>query len=213
MHPVRPLAMGMGVPGSTPNGSPSGLAHFRDSEFEIVFPLVPLWVALLWVGLHSNQPAFMGEPDDDDPTQHAKGRTGDYPGPRKGATTRRNVTQGGGVPDMELLGAWMGGLVGEGGILGWLGSIPHWSPSPSAARMLWGSAFHAARPIVAGTPPRPAQPMPDNNPVKEGTLGSSTTVSNATRGLFSAFSLLRAPVAPWDAPGRGSSHCIFWFQI
>ena len=31
------------------------------------------------------------------PTQHAKGRTGDCPGPRKGATTRRNVTQGGSV--------------------------------------------------------------------------------------------------------------------
>ena len=31
-----------------------------------------------------------------DPTQHAKGRTGDRPGPRKGATTRRNVAQGGG---------------------------------------------------------------------------------------------------------------------
>ena len=31
-----------------------------------------------------------------DPTQHAKGRTGDRPGPNKGATTRRNVTQGGG---------------------------------------------------------------------------------------------------------------------
>ena len=29
-----------------------------------------------------------------DSTQHAKGRTGDRPGPRKGATTRRNVTQG-----------------------------------------------------------------------------------------------------------------------
>ena len=33
-----------------------------------------------------------------DPTQHAKGRTGDCPGPRKGATTRRNVTQGGRTP-------------------------------------------------------------------------------------------------------------------
>ena len=30
-----------------------------------------------------------------DPTQHAKGRTGDRPGPRKETTTRRNVTQGG----------------------------------------------------------------------------------------------------------------------
>ena len=29
------------------------------------------------------------------PTQHAEGRTGDCPGPRKGATTRRNVTKGG----------------------------------------------------------------------------------------------------------------------
>ena len=32
-----------------------------------------------------------------DPTQHAKGRAGDRPGPRKGATTRRNVTRGGGA--------------------------------------------------------------------------------------------------------------------
>ena len=29
-----------------------------------------------------------------DPTQHAKGRTGDCPGPRKETTTRRNVTRG-----------------------------------------------------------------------------------------------------------------------
>ena len=29
-----------------------------------------------------------------EPTPHAKGRTGDRPGPRKGATTRRNVTRG-----------------------------------------------------------------------------------------------------------------------
>ena len=34
-----------------------------------------------------------------DPTQHAKGRTGDCPGPRKGATTRRNVTQAGRTSD------------------------------------------------------------------------------------------------------------------
>ena len=34
-----------------------------------------------------------------DPTQHAKGRTGDCPGPRKETATRRTVTQGeGGVP-------------------------------------------------------------------------------------------------------------------
>ena len=34
-----------------------------------------------------------------DPTQHAKGRAGDCPGPRKETTTRRNVTQG--VPITE----------------------------------------------------------------------------------------------------------------
>ena len=40
-----------------------------------------------------------------DPTQHAEGRTDDCPGPRKGATTRRNVTQGGGggVPPPLLM--------------------------------------------------------------------------------------------------------------
>ena len=38
-----------------------------------------------------------------DPTQHAKGRTGDCPGPRKGATTRRNVTRGGGGSPYAIL--------------------------------------------------------------------------------------------------------------
>ena len=33
-------------------------------------------------------------PESSDPTQHAKGRTGDCPGPRKETTTRRNVTPG-----------------------------------------------------------------------------------------------------------------------
>ena len=36
-----------------------------------------------------------------DPTQHAKGRTGDCPGPRKGAITRRNVTRGGSPPPLS----------------------------------------------------------------------------------------------------------------
>ena len=42
-----------------------------------------------------------------DPTQHAKGRTGDRPGPRKGATTRRNVTQGGGAGTLLPLRGWL----------------------------------------------------------------------------------------------------------
>ena len=41
------------------------------------------------------------------PTQHAKGRTGDCPGPRKGATTRRNVTQGGGVCGLWVPPRWL----------------------------------------------------------------------------------------------------------
>ena len=46
-----------------------------------------------------------------DPTQHAKGRTGDRPGPRKGATTRRNVTQGGGTGALRRWGGgWQNGL-------------------------------------------------------------------------------------------------------
>ena len=41
-------------------------------------------------------PTWAGGGGSSDPTQHAKGRTGDCPGPRKGTTTRRNVTRGGG---------------------------------------------------------------------------------------------------------------------
>ena len=52
-----------------------------------------------------------------DPTQHAKGRTGDRPGPRKGATTRRNVTQGG-LARRPLKEAGGGGSpAGAGGLL------------------------------------------------------------------------------------------------
>ena len=46
-----------------------------------------------------------------DPTQHAKGRTGDCPGPRKETATRRNVTQGvgGGSTDAFVWGGERGG--------------------------------------------------------------------------------------------------------
>ena len=40
-----------------------------------------------------------------DPTQHAKGRPGDCPGPRKETTTRQNVTQGGGGVSLRQLAA------------------------------------------------------------------------------------------------------------
>ena len=68
------------------------------------------------------------------PTQHAKGRTGDCPGPRKGATTRRNVTQGG--------RGWRRTGFGAG--------VPASSPSAGTrvepvtrtARVLRGSGYH-----------------------------------------------------------------------
>ena len=44
---------------------------------------------------HQQEHRLQRPTESSNPTQHAKGRTGDCPGPRKGATTRRNVTQGG----------------------------------------------------------------------------------------------------------------------
>ena len=41
-----------------------------------------------------------------DPTQHAKGTTGDCPGPRERATTRRNVTRGVGMAYVMVAEAW-----------------------------------------------------------------------------------------------------------
>ena len=49
---------------------------------------------VFWGGKGEHRPQRPTERSD--PTQHAKGRTGDCPGPRKGATTRRNVRRGGG---------------------------------------------------------------------------------------------------------------------
>ena len=65
-----------------------------------------------------------------DPTQHAKGRTGDRPGPHKETTTGRNVTQGGLAK--RLFGAVTAGhKFGRGcgsrarGESGWIGDWAH----------------------------------------------------------------------------------------
>ena len=56
--------------------------------------VLPDWCRrLVCVGQQEHRPQRPTE--NSDPTHHAKGRVGDRPGPRKGATTRRNVTQGG----------------------------------------------------------------------------------------------------------------------
>ena len=88
-----------------------------------------------------------------DPTQHAKGRTGDCPGPRKGATTRRNVTRGG------------GGLAGPGP---WTPTAP---PPPCHGRR-----FKGERPIGAATghqsqPLRPCASAPPPPPPRSLELG------------------------------------------
>ena len=56
-----------------------------------------------------------------DPTQHAKGRTGDCPGPRKETATRRNVTRG--------VGGWHGCPSKEGGGGGDVG-LEKWASVP-----------------------------------------------------------------------------------
>ena len=47
-------------------------------------------------GQHQREHRPQRPTESSDPTQHAKGRTGDCPGPRKETTTRRIVTQAGG---------------------------------------------------------------------------------------------------------------------
>ena len=78
-----------------------------------------------------------------DPTQHAKGRTGDCPGPRKGATTGRNVTQGG---EASAAGS------------GTPRTPPPCPPPPPCACVTFGSAHQRAPATPTPTQaPRPTQ--------------------------------------------------------
>ena len=67
------------------------------------------WAPRTWQR-HQQQHRPQWPTESSDPTQHAKGRTGDCPGPRKETTTRRNVTQGG-----SRVGGRLGVGVGVGG--------------------------------------------------------------------------------------------------
>ena len=71
-----------------------------------------------------------------DPTQHAKGRTGDCPGPCKEATTRRNVTRGGG-----------GGVLHDSGtsMQCWRCSVTVGSGSPISGRFASSLFSHVLR--------------------------------------------------------------------
>ena len=94
------------------------------------------------------------------PTQHAKGRTGDCSGPRKGTATRRNVTRGGGGgqhPPQRM------GL--QGGLRGCrcrcVLCVPWHTPRP-----LRGGRLPASFGVVGASPPKPPDP-----PGERGRLG------------------------------------------
>ena len=94
-----------------------------------------------------------------DPTQHAKGRTGDCPGPRKETTTRRNVTQGGGgsgavssYAPVRLVQVGAGAVVGGSAQL-WMADIHRLDVSVYAVPFgRWVSWF---------TPGAPQPPLPE----------------------------------------------------
>ena len=99
-----------------------------------------------------------------DPTQHAKGRTGDRPGPRKEAATRRHVTQGGlPPPPPPLMHPWGGprgrrrfmaqGTTGHATVKsGGAVQRPHAPPFPRLGKSplwSWMMAPEAAHPAAA----------------------------------------------------------------
>ena len=106
-HPFETGLWGWGQYGFTPIGcfdKPSpGWAHVSMPEL-LLFPprrIVPPVACSTWWGWaprtrkrHQQEHRPQRPTERSNPTQHAKGRTGDCPGPRKETTTRRNVTRG-----------------------------------------------------------------------------------------------------------------------
>ena len=94
-----------------------------------------------------------------DPTQHAKGRTGDFPGPRKETTTRRNVTLGrlgvwGKVEIWESMGLCSGGCGGVGcGVYGGEGGVDVGCVAGLCLRTPISSSFFVTDSLW-GQPPR-----------------------------------------------------------
>ena len=74
------------------------------------------WASRTWKR-HQQEHRPQRSTESSDPTQQAKGRAGDCPGPRKQTTTRRNVTQGGGGGGCHK--GWVSGLVS--GCTHWFG--------------------------------------------------------------------------------------------
>ena len=122
-----------------------------------------------------------------DPTQHAKGRTGDCPGPRKETTTRRNVTQGGGGP----------------------GGSP---PSSSSSDGVWpfqycswvDSSSDDGRQVIAGGLPVPGRRRRWAGTRWQGVCRSPT--STTWKGGEKIWVLEDSPDAAWHRRSRCHSH-------
>ena len=69
--------------------------------------LPPVLARWAWGGDGAREQLACAPSERSDPTQHAKGRMGDRPGPRKGTATRRNVTRGVGRAPQRR-GEWSG---------------------------------------------------------------------------------------------------------
>ena len=73
------------VQGPVKEQQPDGMSHGGCPR--------PQWLGIGWAPWRRRGGCLRSSSN---PPQHAKGRTGDCPGPRKGATTRRNVSHRGG---------------------------------------------------------------------------------------------------------------------
>ena len=128
-----------------------------------------------------------------DPTQHAKGRTGDCPGPRKGATTRRNVTWG---VSRRWGRAGLLPLCAKGGRCDpaqWT-SLRH-GGTPSALRACQGGDRGAVRRLGRPwvTPPPPAIPFAGREGRRRRAADRDTRFASATGRSCNAAVQRRAP--------------------
>ena len=97
---------------------------------------------------HQQEPLPQRPTESSDPTQHAKGRTGDCPGPRKETTTRRNVTQAG-IPRRLVCSPRGGCCVGRG---------TEWAGTPCLSLHLFTS-FASCAPVSLAPRSSSAQPL------------------------------------------------------
>ena len=100
-----------------------------------------------------------------DPTQHAKGRPGDCPGPRKGTTTRRNVTQGVPLPRRGPPPPPLPMIEADSQNVASAPSVPRGFKLQNFLARLWrGPQGDARKRSVPANPPPPLQTPPSDPP-------------------------------------------------